>query len=105
MSYTTYKYVNDTEAALKRIKAECRINKVKPTFSAKIGNFDSCEIEGTIKQVAAILNELEKDANRMIEYDWVISHDFTVEVTVHSNWRVRMRMSTETESNHKDEEE
>tara|TARA_R100000008_G_scaffold42590_1_gene24586 strand:- start:140 stop:457 length:318 start_codon:yes stop_codon:yes gene_type:complete len=105
MSYTTYKYVNDTEAALKRIKAECRINKVKPAFDARMGMWDYCEIEGTVKQVETILNELEKDATRMKGYDWVISHDFTVEVTVHPNWRVRVRISRKTESNHADEEE
>ena len=28
-----YKYINDTEAALKKIKAECKIKKCKPSFN------------------------------------------------------------------------
>ena len=47
-----YKYVNDTEAALKRIKAECRMKKCKPSFKAKTARYDDEMMEGTIKQVS-----------------------------------------------------
>tara|TARA_Y100000356_G_scaffold79782_1_gene66077 strand:+ start:1021 stop:1341 length:321 start_codon:yes stop_codon:yes gene_type:complete len=78
-----YKYVNDTEAALKRIKAECKMNKSKPKFQVRIGQSHHHRLmEGTIKQVEFILNNLKAETKLFNEYAWVEKADSEVEVTV-----------------------
>ena len=78
-----YKYVNDTEAALKRIKAECKMNKSKPKFQVRIGQSHHHRlVEGTIKQVEFILNNLKAETKLFNEYAWVEKADSEVEVTV-----------------------
>lgn len=78
-----YKYVNDTEAALKRIKAECKMNKSKPKFQVRIGQSHHHRLmEGTMKQVEFILNNLEAETKLFNEYPWVLKADSEVEVTV-----------------------
>ena len=78
-----YKYVNDTEAALKRIKAECKRNKSKPKFQVRIGQSHHHRlVEGTIKQVEFILHHLNEETKTYNEYAWVQKADSEVEVTV-----------------------
>ena len=60
-----YKYVNDTEAALKRIKATCKMKKCKPKFQVRIGQSHHHRLmEGTIKQVEFILKNLVRQKIR-----------------------------------------
>ena len=78
-----YKYVNDTEAALKRIKATCKMKKCKPKFQVRIGQSHHHRLmEGTIKQVEFILNNLNEETKLFNEYAWVQKADSEVEVTV-----------------------
>tara|TARA_R100000152_G_C6634233_1_gene80855 strand:- start:187 stop:510 length:324 start_codon:yes stop_codon:yes gene_type:complete len=78
-----YKYVNDTEAALKRIKAECKMHNTKPRFQVRVAQSHHHEmIEGTMKQVEFILHHLEEQTKTYNEYAWVEKADSKVEVTV-----------------------
>ena len=102
-----YKYVNDTEAALKRIKAECRMNKSKPKFQVRTGgSHNHSMVEGTIKQVEFILHHLNEETSTINNYDWVEKADSKVEVTVFDlSGDVWMYVDIEIERKDEDEEE
>ena len=101
-----YKYINDTEAALKRIKAECKMNKSKPKFQVRIGQSHQYSmVEGTIKQVEFILHNLDKETSSMREYSWIEKADSEVEVTVFRHGDVWVYVDIETERIEEEDEE
>ena len=89
-----YKYVNDTEAALKKIKAECRIKKYNHEM-----------MEGTIKQVEYILHHHNETVKRYRGYDFIKNADSCVEITVFHHGGVWVRVDLNTTRAEEDEEE
>ena len=100
-----YKYVNDTEAALKRIKAECRMKKCKPSFKAKTARYDDEMMEGTIKQVEFLLHHHEQSLERYRNYSCIAKADSEIEVTVFEYGGVWVYMDIKTTRKEEDEEE
>lgn len=101
----TYKYTNDTEAALKRIKAECRIKKCKPHFKVLVGGHSDVMAEGTMKQVEYILHHHNETIERFNNYEWVESVEGEVEVTVFKHGDVWVYLHVNTVRVAEDEEE
>jgi hypothetical protein len=100
-----YKYVNDTEAALKKIKAECRIKKCKPSFNVMVGQHNHEMMEGTIKQVEYILHHHNETVKRYRGYDFIKNADSCVEITVFHHGGVWVRVDLNTTRAEEDEEE
>ena len=102
-----YKYINDTEAALKKIKAECRIKKCKPSFNVMVGQYNHEMMEGTIKQVEYILHHHNKTVKRYRGYDFIKKADSCVEIIVfhHGAVWVRVDLNTTNTLTGEDEEE
>lgn len=101
----TYKYTNDTEAALKRIKTECRIKKSKPSFKVSVGNYNDEMMEGTMKQVEFILHQHNKTVERYKNYSAFESAEGEVEVTVFTHGGVWIHLNINTTRIAEDEEE
>tara|TARA_R100000655_G_C2929344_1_gene183756 strand:+ start:160 stop:477 length:318 start_codon:yes stop_codon:yes gene_type:complete len=101
-----YKYVNDTEAALKRIKAECKMNKSKPKFQVRIGQSHHHRmVEGTMKQIDFILHHLNEETKMFNEYAWVEKADSEVEVCVFKHGDVWMYVDINVERKEDEDEE
>lgn len=100
-----YKYTNDTEAALKRIKAECRIKKCKPSFKVSVGDYNDEMMEGTIKQVEYILHHHNETVKRYRGYGAFEKVEGSVELTVFPHGGVWMYLHLNTTRVAEDEEE